>query len=252
MIGIVGGVGPYAGLDLLEKVFDQTRAATDQQHLDVALLSLPGAIADRTEFLSGRVADNPAEAIVRVILKLAAVGAEVIGIPCNTAHSPRIFDAIRGGLQEASSGVHLVHMIEEVGRFMAEHLGHVRTVGVLSTTGTYRAGVYPEVLAPLGLRVVVPDEDVQSRTVHRAIYDEGFGIKAHPRPVTGEAMGLLDEAIGRLRRDGAEAIVLGCTELPLAVREARIGDTVLVDANWVLARALIREAAPDKLKGLDF
>ena len=59
MIGIVGGVGPYAGLDLMRKVFDQTLAGGDQEHVDALLFSLPSGIADRTEYLEGRVEQNP-------------------------------------------------------------------------------------------------------------------------------------------------------------------------------------------------
>ena len=62
MIGIVGGVGPYAGLDLMRKVFDNTLAHCDQDHVDALLFSHSSKIVDRTEYLEGREQDNPAEA----------------------------------------------------------------------------------------------------------------------------------------------------------------------------------------------
>jgi len=248
MIGIVGGVGPYAGLDLARKILDQTEANTDQQHLPIALLSVPEQIADRTEFLLGLTEDNPAGAISRIILDLEKLGAGVAGIPCNTAHSPRIFDAIRRNLAEAGSRIKLVHMVDEVSRFVREHFPQIRHVGVLCTTGTHQTRVYPDCLRPHGFTVSLPDEQLQEQAVQRAIYDIDDGIKARPSPVTETARRLLAEAIEHLQAKGAEAIVLGCTEIPLAVTEKRIGQTAIVDANLVLARALIREVAPEKLK----
>ncbi|HET6429048.1 MAG TPA: amino acid racemase [Phycisphaerae bacterium] len=248
MIGIVGGVGPYAGLDLARKVFDETAAASDQEHLPLAMLSVPEIISDRTEFLLGEAADNPGVAIAEVIGRLERIGATVVGIPCNTAHAPAIFDVIAARLAEANSKVALVHMIEEVGRYLGEHFPHLRRVGVLSTTGTWRAGVYAQGLAPLGIEVIVPDEPLQTRAVHPAIYDPGFGIKARAHPVTARARSLLDEAVAFCRGLGAEAIILGCTELPLAIPEPRIGGMPVIDPTRILARALIREIAPARLR----
>ena len=247
MIGIVGGVGPYAGVDLAGKILDQTIADTDQGHLPVALLSVPEKIADRTEFLLGRTEVNPAEAISRIILDLERLGAGVVGIPCNTAHAPKIFEAIRRKLRAAASKVQLLHMIEEVARFLGEHFPQVRRVGVLCTTGTYRSRVYPDGLEPHGFRVLVPAEHLQ-QGVQSAIYDGDYGLKARPAPASDTAKRRLAEAIEHLRQAGAEAIILGCSEIPLAVTEKRVGEAAVVDANLVLARALIREAAPEKLK----
>jgi aspartate racemase len=248
MIGIVGGVGPHAGIDLARKILDQTAAGADQDHLPMALLSLPGEITDRTEFLVGRAEGNPAEAIARVILDLERIGAGVVGIPCNTAHAPAIFEPIRRALQAAGSAVRLVHMIDEVARFLREHFPKVARVGVLCTTGTYRSRVYPDCLEPHGYRVLLPDEGLQEQAVQPAIYDPQYGIKARAEPVTDAARRRLDRAIDQLRRRGSEAVILGCSEIPLAVTEARIGETVILDANLVLARALIREADPEKLR----
>ncbi len=100
-IGIGGGVGPYAGLDLAKKIFDNTEAQHDQEHLDVLLVNNPRLIDDWTAYIlavrDGKVATdpatdpaNPGRGIVACIRKLAAAGAEVVGVPCNTAHAPLI------------------------------------------------------------------------------------------------------------------------------------------------------------------
>ena len=95
MIGIVGGMGPLAGLDVFKKITEETPVTSDQEHAPVLLFSVPAQIPDRTEFLLGREKTNPAIAISEIILTLEKAGARVVGIPCNTAHSPRIFDVIR-------------------------------------------------------------------------------------------------------------------------------------------------------------
>src|SRR5690554_3400281 len=107
MIGIAGGMGPYSGLDLLNKIFDNTLADSDQEHLDAILLSTPSIIEDRTQFLLGNVKVNPAFAITKILLKLERSGATVAGIPCNTAHSDIIFKVIQQELEKAKSKIKL-------------------------------------------------------------------------------------------------------------------------------------------------
>ena len=111
-IGIVGGVGPHAGLDLTRKLFDHTRAEADQEHLPVMLYSFPDRIGERPAFLLGKTADNPGEAIGDIMAELARAGATVIGMPCNTAHSPRILDAALEKLNATGRPVRFVHMID--------------------------------------------------------------------------------------------------------------------------------------------
>ncbi|MEW6359189.1 MAG: amino acid racemase [Planctomycetota bacterium] len=247
LIGIVGGVGPYAGIDLAQKVFDQTKASSDQEHLPVALLSLPEEIVDRTEYLLGHVHTNPAHAIACVILQLDQLGAAVVGIPCNTAHAPAIFDVILDELAKAGSAVKVLNMIVETAAVICREHPRIRTVGVLCTTGTARSGVYADTLRKAGLEVVMPDSALQE-AIHRAIYDPKTGIKAQANPVTSEAMEVLTGAIHALQQQGAEAVLLACTEIPLAVAPRSFADMLVLDPTLILARALIREINPSKLK----
>ncbi len=249
LIGIVGGVGPYAGLDLAAKVFAQTRARRDQEHLPLALLSLPHTIADRTAYLLGDVTENPAYALAEVIRRLETLGATTVGIPCNTAHAPRIFDVLLAELARTGNRLRVLHMIHETARFLAETQPGVQRVGVLSTTGTARARVYPAVLQALGITALAPADDVQAR-VQAAIYDETYGIKAQSSPVTARARAELLAAAGHLHAQGVEAVILGCTEIPLALPERTVHGLPAIDPTLVLARALIRETYPDKLKPL--
>lgn len=246
-VGVVGGVGPFAGIDLLGKIARETLAQRDQDHLTVLSISQPADVADRTEFLLGNVADNPGYALAAQVLKLAQMGAEVVGIPCNTAHAPPIFDVLVGELQTHGSPAQLLHMIGEVAHYLRAHHPALARVGVLSTTGTYKTRVYPKVLETQGFEVLLPELGIQEAMIHRAIVDPEYGIKAQGR-ATERARADLIAGIHHLQRAGAEAVILGCTELPLAFDEEFIDGVTLIDPTRILARALIREANPAKLR----
>ena len=237
-IGVVGGVGPYAGLDLMRKIFDQTRAACDQDHLPVIQYSLSHKIADRTAFLLGAANDNPGQAIGEIMVGLAHSGATVIGMPCNTAHSPAILDPALAMLTQSGRPVRFVHMIDAVVRHIRATWPKARRVGVLSTVGTFQTGIYQEPLERAGFEALFPEPAGRER-VQNAISHSEYGIKAQSNPVTPEAKRLLTEEARALKARGAEAVILGCTEIPLALTEPDVDGMPLVDATYILASALI-------------
>lgn len=250
MIGIVGGIGPYSGIDLLKKVFDNTLANSDQEHLDATLISASSKIEDRTEYLIGNVKENPAISIAEVLLKLQNMGATVAGIPCNTAHSKKIFNVIQLQLQKAEATIKVLNMIEETVSFIAANYPSITKVGVLSTTGTYKSGVYTKALLSKGYEVIVPSLEMQENLIHPAIYHSIYGIKTISNPIHPQARKNLLEGVSFLKAQGAEAVILGCTEIPLAITETVINDLITIDPTNVLARALIQHFNPNKLKPL--
>ncbi len=250
MIGIVSGVGPYAGLDLLHKILDNTLANCDQDHLDTVLLSRSSGITDRTEYLLGKEKENPAYAIAEVLLKLENTGVEVAGIPCNTAHADGIFSIIQDQLHRAGSSIKVLHMIDETVSFIASTFPDITRVGVLSTTGTFLSEVYNNALTLKNYEVLLPTLDMQETVIHPAIYDPVYGIKAVANPVHPMARKNLLKGISFLKKRGAQAVILGCTEIPIAIPEQLLEDVVTIDPTLVLARALIYSADPKKLKPL--
>jgi aspartate racemase len=248
MIGIVGGAGPFAGVDLARKVCEETLVGRDQDHVPFALLSTPERIADRTAFLLGEQVENPGEAIAEVVLTLERLGCTVVGLPCHTAHAPPIFDRMKAVLAGHGSTVPVLHMPQETARTLRGRFAAATRIGILSTVGTQRAAIYPAVFGAAGFEVVTLPEARLNELVHRAIYDPEDGIKVTGAPVSDRVRRDLLEAIAELRSAGAEAVVLGCTELPLAVPEADVDDLPIVDPTRILARALIRAVAPDRLR----
>ncbi len=244
MIGVVGGMGPYAGIDLIQKIFNQTKADTDQDHLPVIMISVPHYISDRNEFLIEKSENNPAIAIADVICSLYKQGATIIGMPCNTAHTESIFNQI---INRIPTELQLVHMIEKVAEFINEMHPSVKNVGILSTTGTFMSNVYPKSLSKYGLNGIQVSEGIQTNHINPAIYNPNYGLKAHSNPVKHKAMNKLHKGTEYLINNDAEVIILGCTEIPLALNDDKINDIPLIDATKILARTLIMKSSPEKL-----
>jgi aspartate racemase len=246
VIGVIGGMGPHAGLDLVRNIFNQTDARTDQAHLPVALLSFPDRIVDRARFLFDETDENPADAIADIARQLDGLGVTAAGMPCNTAHAPAIFDAVTAALHRTGHAIEIVHMIEETVNHVRATRADVQRVGVLSTTATSELQLYERPLVDAGFTFVPPDALTQQQ-VNETIYDASYGLKGQSDPPTDRAREVLVEAIRHLQDRSAEAIILGCTELPLAPLQALVADVPLIDPAQILARALIRATHPDKL-----
>ena len=246
VIGIIGGMGPADGIDLADKLTHMTRAGADQEHLPVILISMPGQIPDRTSFLLTGHGENPGDSIADVALRLEAAGATVVGMPCNTAHAPRIMACVRRKLVEAGSSLHLIHMIDETVEEIRKACAPASRIGVLSTTGTRHSRIYQDPLGEAGFEVLELDETAHRRLVMDALYSVDHGIKVVGPPWSA-ARALLIEAIETLVSMGADGIVLGCTELPLAVPERRWQGIPLIDPAHILARAMIHSTYPDSL-----
>lgn len=246
IIGIVGGIGPLAGLDLSKKIIEHTLAGKDQDHIPQILYSIPEQISDRTEFILDRKKENPANAISDIISSLYSMGATVIGLPCNTAYAPPIFNAIKKNLIEKKIPVKILHLIDEVGIFINTQFPSFKYIGVLGTMGTYYAKSYDR-LKDFDFKIIHVSE-TEIKEVHQAIYHPEYGIKSNSNKISEQAKTIIYSASKRLVQKGAEVIVLGCTEIPLVLTEKYLEKIPIVDATMVLARALISAVNSGKLK----
>lgn len=230
-IGVVGGVGPAATVDFLDKIVRNTPASRDQEHIKILVEQNP-QIPDRTENLVGHGAD-PTVALYATCKKLENGGADLIAIPCNTAHA--FVERIQPYL-----GIPIVNMLTVTVRHLRQTFPGLRDVGVLATSGTMTSGVYREALETQGLRQVAPEPALQAR-VMEAIYGT-HGVKAGF--TTGQCRDDIVAAVEGLIAQGVEVIVLGCTELPILLPAGEFaganGQRVhLVDPTEVLARQCV-------------
>jgi len=252
VIVIGGGVGPLAGVKLHQYIIENTRTnGTDQDHFDIYHLSRSSNITDRTEALQAGKPELPAEGMFRTFAladsALKSAGKHGVGgVPCNTFHAPAIFNHFTQLLSTADLSLSVINMIEETASVIKNSYPKVTAIGVLSTTGTRTADVYPKLLEPLGFSIVQVDETDQT-DLHEAIYNRSWGIKATPH-IDPRVRKKFEHFLRKLMEKGAQAVILGCTEIPLALPEQELFGIPLIDPMLALARALIREANPRKLK----
>ncbi len=245
-IGIVGGMGPEAGIALSGNIINNTIASKDQDHLPQILYSIPSEIPDRTEFILGKVTENPGYSIAQILINLNSMGVNIAGLACNTAHAPQIFNVILSVLQKNKIKLSLLNMIEEVGRFINAYYSGHKKIGVLGTTGTYISRQY-ELISKFKLNIINISENEQSE-LHNAIYDPVYGVKSDPFNISEKSERAFTNACNSLISKGAKLIVLGCTELPLIYKSKYYKDIPVIDSSVVLARALIKAHSPLKLK----
>jgi aspartate racemase len=225
MIGVLGGMGPLATADFFRKLIDATGAQRDQEHIPLLIDSVP-QIPDRTAaILEG--GESPLPAMLAARDRLLAAGATMIAMPCNTAHT--WYDELVAGCP-----VPFVHIVDSVAS-EASARGLARAMlGLIATRGTLAAKVYETRLAAHGYRVLTPSEDEVKREVMPAI----ARVKAGEVEAAGRA---LEPVLARLLERGAQAVVLGCTETPLALDA--IGSTLRarsIDSTLALARQCVR------------
>ena len=227
VVGVLGGMGPESTADLLAKIVRSTPVTREQDHLRVIVDSNP-KVPNRTDaLLSGETAPG-IRALTETASNLERAGAELIGMPCNTAHA--FLAEVR-----KSVGVPVLDMIDEAAGRARQVFGAGAVIGLLATDGTHRAGIYHEALGRHGLVLVAP----VAWEVQRGVMDALGGVKLSG--VSEESGRALAVAIGDLSEQGATALVAGCTEVSL-VLEKHPPDLPWLDPLQVLAEALVREA----------
>lgn len=228
-LGVIGGLGPMATAYFMQLVIDMTDAATDQEHVPMIIYNCP-QIPDRTSFLLGKSEENPGPQIIDCGRKIEQAGAELIAIPCITAHA--LFPEIEKELDTP-----VLHIIRETADYLKKE--GVCRVGLEATDGTVQTGVFQRELERQGIEVVLPSKEKQEMVMH-IIYKN---VKAGRRVDMDRFQQIEEE----LHEKGAEVIILGCTELSMISRDEKIGHGYL-DAMEVLARAAVLQCGKLKHK----
>ncbi len=239
-IGILGGMGPEATVDLYRWIVKLTPAKKDQDHIPTIIFSYP-QIPDRTQALIYG-GENPLPYLIKGVRFLKKSGADFVIIPCNTSHKflPEIMK---------QCNIPIINMIEETRNFIERNFSKVKKVGLLATTGTVKTHVYHDVFEKSKIELIVPGENVQGGKVMEAIYGKE-GIKAGF--INKRVVSLLVEAAKHLEKKGAEIIIMGCTEIPLALTQKDF-HLPLISPVEILARHAVQLALgknkkiPDKI-----
>lgn len=224
-IGIIGGMGPAATIDLYKKIVDQTPAEKDQEHIHVIIDSYP-QIEDRTGYiLHGGI--NPAPRLVESAKRLEAAGVDALIMPCNTAHyfAKDI---------ESAVNIPLIHIVKCSAEAIKNNYPETKKIGLIATTGTIKAGVYGNILKEYGFETLELPEKIENNIMD-CIYK---GVKAGK---TEEYSSLFQQSVDEITSLGADLLIEGCTEIPLLMPYVKT-KLPAIDATYELACAAVKFA----------
>ena len=250
IICIVGGLVPEAGTLLHRFILEETsyhkKIERDQDHLFVYHISVSPWVTDRTNYLLGKHNENSAKGACQIIEILNTISISlnmkcVAGVPCNTFHATPIFNEFIKLIEKRRiKNVDIINMVEETKKFIEQNFDNVSRIGLMSTTGTREHRVYHALMEPFGFSVFEVDAEVQE-DLHNSIYNSDWGIKA-VSPITEKAKNNFKCYAKQLKEKGAEVIILGCTEIPIALPGKNFEGIPLIDPMRVLARTLVERA----------
>ncbi len=220
-LGILGGLGPRASVYFYYLLTEHTAAACDADHMNIILMSAAD-IPDRSEYILGKSDRSPLPEMKKNVERLIAAGADLIAIPCNTAHY--FFDAL-----QKTTPVPVLNIVQETVSLAAAN--GAKRLGILATTGTVRAGAYQHAASNLGLTAILPEEEEQEALM-RLIYND---IKTAAEPNYDCFYEIADHLLSR----GCDALILGCTELSLIPKDARYDRYPMIDSLLVLTAKCI-------------
>ena len=219
MLGILGGLGPMATVYFYELVTRHTKAACDQDHIDI-IINSRATTPDRTRFILGQSQDDPFDIMAADAARLVTFGAEMLAIPCNTAHY--FYDRLNQTIP-----VPILNMVEETVRTAKQRCDKV---GILATSGTIETRTYQRQCEAQGLACEVPCPADQQKIMDIIYKDIKQG-----KPADRQAF---CEVSDHLRSADCGRIILGCTELSLIKRDEHL-DSFYIDSMEVLAKHAI-------------
>ena len=241
MIGILGGMGTQAGLDFCNKLAVLNRGKIDQEYPLFLLYNksnIPGrpeSIGSQTKKLSNKSTNKISKEKYNKVLNSLLKGCKLleknkckfIVIPCNTAHY--WFDDLQKKIN-----IPIINMPKEVFKFTKKKCKKNSKIGLLATEGTLKTGVYKKFFDN-NYRLIEPSKKIQKSSVNKAIKFVKMGnVKAAAKAIK--------PAIDSLIKIKCEKIILGCTELPIAIFAFKSFKNVkssklFLDPNLILAHS---------------
>ncbi len=223
-IGIIGGMGPLATVDLFNKIVQNTNAAKDQDNIPILIDNNP-QIPDRTNSIlyDGK---SPVPSIVKMGTQLEKMGADFLLMPCNTSHY--YFDEITSHLS-----VPLLNMVDIVCQEITNQ--NYKNICILGTEGTIKTGVYHTKLDEQGIYNVPIDSemiDILTFLIYKVVKSNNFSYDI------SKFINKMDEL---LKKHDIDAFVLGCTELPVLFERYHLNYKTL-DPTDLLAKEAVRLA----------
>ena len=224
-------MGPEATSFFYARVIARTKAACDQEHIDMVILS-HATMPDRTHAILTGEKDAFLKAITKDAKDLEKLGVSNIAIPCNTSHY--FLKEI-----QAATKVPIINMVEESVSYVLKEQPGVKKIGIMGTDGTIQAGTYHRACGHRGIAAAVPHEEAQ-RDVMSLIYDDIKGGKTGDRAK-------FDRAYKDLMKQGCDAVILACTEISVFKEYYQVPANCVDAMDVLVQESILRSGA--KLRG---
>ncbi len=218
VVGIIGGMGPEATIDLMQRLIRLTPAADDIDHIHIIVDNDP-KIPSRIKAIVDGGGKSPLQHLINMARRLESFGADFLVLPCNTAHYyyPALQDSVH---------IPVLNMIELTVNALIQRLPLARSVGLLASDAIGITGLYDTCLEKYALRSVYPQPHEQQRLM-QVIKDVKAGN-------TGDGVRkVFEEVVANITAGGAEVIVIACTELSIIAGGTFV--VPIIDALEVLA-----------------
>lgn len=224
-LGVLGGMGPLATADFMRKLIELTPAKTEAEHIPLILLSAPD-IPDRVAPILTGSGPSPLPALLDRRRLLERAGARAIAMPCNTAHHWEK-DLVDG------CSVPFLSIVDATLSALGESASQGASLGLIATAATIKSGFYQRRLGEAGYAVLLPRKNILIETILP-------GIALVKKNRIADAEPLFAQALASLLDDGAERVILACTEVDMAIpRQAEDVRSRCIDTNEALARACV-------------
>jgi aspartate racemase len=221
IVGVIGGMGPEATLDLFYKIIKNTKAERDQDHIHLIIDNHP-QIPDRTSFLMGK-GENPLPYILKSAKKLENFGVSAICMPCNTAHY--FEEDIKNEIK-----VPFISIVQSVLEEIKENYKEIKNIGLIATKGTIIGKVYENPLKKEGYNLIILENLIDE--IMEIIYSiKGGKIKENSKK--------FEKILKEYKKVNSEIVIAGCTEIPLILPYIET-DLPIIDSTLSLAKKVIK------------
>lgn len=225
IVGILGGMGPEATIDLFSRIVEETHAKCDEDHLRIIIDNNPKMPSRQDAILKGT--ESPVPAMVETAKNLKNAGADFIILGANTAHY--FYDEVTSQVD-----IPFLHIINEAVKELLRSYPNVKKVGVMATNAAVKTKLYNNCCKKFNIEVIELNEDEQNK-IHNTIFDFKYN------GLTENNLKSACESVEILISKGAEAIIMGCTEIPVILK-GKSFSIPLIDPNDIIGKVAVAYA----------
>ena len=225
VLGIIGGMGPSATADLFMKIIKHTNVKTEEEHLRILIDNNPKLPNRQNAIMYGT--ESPLPMLIEMAQGLERAGADFLILGANTPHY--YFDNIVEAIN-----IPMLHIIDEAIKYIIKYKNNTKSIGIMATNAAIKTALFQKSIEKFGLVSVIPEEQFQE-ILHNAIFQ--YKVDSDIVKFKEKAT----EVLSHIKEKGVDAIILGCTELPIVLQETE-GTTPIIDPNEIIAKRVVEYA----------